>query len=209
MPWLPQTAAVLESWYSGVEGADALSAILLGEADPGGRLPVTFPADPGQTPTNSPERYPGVDGVADYSEGLLVGYRWYDATGFEPLFPFGHGLSYSRFAYSDLAVTAHADGWEVSFTVRNTGSRFGSEVAQLYLGPADGMSASAPPRQLAGFAKIGLAAGEERRLTLRLDRQALSYWSSDRRAWVPSRGPRSIEIGASSRDIRLMGRLAP
>ena len=100
MPWVPQTAAVLETWYSGVEGADALSAILLGEADPGGRLPVTFPADPGQTPTSSPERYPGVDGVADYSEGLLVGYRWYDATGSEPLFPFGHGLSYSRFAYS-------------------------------------------------------------------------------------------------------------
>ena len=84
MPWLPQTAAVLETWYPGVEGADALSAILLGEADPGGRLPVTFPADPGQTPTSSPERYPGIDGVADYSEGLLVGYRWYDATGPSP-----------------------------------------------------------------------------------------------------------------------------
>jgi beta-glucosidase len=183
--------------------------ILLGEADPGGRLPLTFPADPSQTPTSPSERYPGVDGVADYSEGVLVGYRWYDTTGTEPLFPFGHGLSYTRFAYRDLAVTARADGWDVAFTVGNTGSRFGYEVAQLYLGPPDGMGASAPPRQLAGFAKIGLAAGEERRLTLQLDRRALSSWWTDLRAWMPSRGPRSIEIGASSRDIRLVGRLIP
>ena len=202
MPWLARTAAVLETWYPGVAGAEALAAILLGEADPGGRLPVTFPADPGRTPTSSPERYPGIGGVADYREGVLVGYRWYDVTGTEPLFPFGYGLSYTRFAYRDLAVTAHADGWEVAFTVRNIGPRFGSEVAQLYLGPPDGVSASLSPRQLAGFAKIGLAPGEQRRLTLPLDRQAaLSYWSSERGAWVPALEARPIEVGASSRDI--------
>jgi len=119
-------------------------------------------------------------------------------------------LSYTRFAYRDLAVTAHADSWEVAFTVRNIGPRFGSEVAQLYLGPPDGVSASLPPRQLAGFAKIGLAPGEQRRLALPLDRQAaLSYWSSERGAWVPAREARPIELGASSRDIRLVGRLPP
>jgi beta-glucosidase len=205
MPWLPRAAAVLETWYPGVEGAAALEAVLLGEADPGGRLPVTFPSDPALTPTSPPERYPGVGEVATYSEGVLVGYRWYDATGTEPLFPFGHGLSYTRFAYSDLAMTEDSDGVTVGFTIRNTGNRPGSEVPQLYLGEPDPAAVPMPPRQLKGFAKVDLAQGEERRIELRLDRQAMSFWSTGRRAWTAIPGAVRVEIGASSRDIRLTG----
>ena len=149
MPWLARTAAVLETWYPGVAGAEAVAAILLGEADPGGRLPVTFPADPGRTPTSSPSGTPASPGWPTTARASWLATVGTMSPG-PSLFPFGYGLSYTRFAYSDLAVTAHADGWEVAFTVRNIGPRFSFEVAQLYLGPPDGLSTSLPPRQLAG-----------------------------------------------------------
>ena len=208
MPWLQRTAAVLESWYPGGEGAAAQAAVLLGIADPGGRLPVTFPGDPARTPTSQPERYPGVDGAAVYGEGILIGYRWYDAMVEDPLFPFGHGLSYTRFAYEDLSLTADGDGVAVSFTLRNAGTRPGTEVPQLYLGPAGATAVSLPPRQLAGFAKVALAPGEVLRLSWRLERPALSFWSAERGAWQPLSGELRVEIGASSRDIRLRGRIS-
>ncbi|MFO1067518.1 MAG: fibronectin type III-like domain-contianing protein [Geminicoccaceae bacterium] len=202
-------AAVLETWYPGVAGAEALADVLLGAADPGGRLPVTFPADPAAMPTAAPARYPGEGGIARYDEGLLMGYRWYDATGTRPLFPFGHGLSYARFAYADLAVRPEGDGAEVAFTVTNTGSRRGTEVAQLYLGPPEPPPAPMPPRRLAGFARLDLAAGESRRVTLAVAPEALAWWSPERRGWLPAPGPRRVEVGASSRDVRLTGRLEP
>ncbi|WP_431873256.1 glycoside hydrolase family 3 C-terminal domain-containing protein [Amycolatopsis sacchari] len=195
MPWLDRTAAVLQMWYPGQEGADATAALLLGEANPGGKLPVTYPKREADAPTAPPERYPGVNGHAQYSEGIFVGYRHYDAHDVEPLFPFGHGLSYTRFHYSDLSVR----GRQVEFLLRNTGDRAGAEVAQVYLGPP----ASVPvpmARQLAAFARVELRPGESRRIRLELPGRALSYWSG---GWRVVPGDREVQVGSSSRDIRL------
>ncbi|MBN1172969.1 MAG: glycoside hydrolase family 3 C-terminal domain-containing protein, partial [Micromonosporaceae bacterium] len=203
MPWLDRTPAVLQMWYPGQEGADATAALLLGEANPAGKLPVTYPREEADAPTAAAERYPGVDGHAAYGEGIFVGYRHYDATGTTPLFPFGHGLSYTTFRYSGLAVTRRGGTVTVAFTVRNTGRRSGVEVAQVYLGPA--RSVAMPQRQLAGFARVSLPAGAAKRVTITIPKQTLSYWSTARQGWVVAEGKRQVMVGSSSRDIRLTG----
>ncbi|MCK2218997.1 glycoside hydrolase family 3 C-terminal domain-containing protein [Actinomadura sp. ATCC 31491] len=201
MPWLARVPAVLQLWYPGQEGADATAKLLLGAAVPGGKLPVTFPARAEDAPTAPQERYPGVNGTALYSEGVFVGYRHYDAHGIEPLFPFGHGLSYTRFGYSGLSVRPAGDGLSVSFTLANTGRREGVEVAQVYLTPPAGPPVPMPPRQLAAFARVRLAPGERRRVTVTVPGRALRYWGDGR--WVRAAGRRAVEVGASSRDLRL------
>jgi beta-glucosidase len=208
MPWLDKTGAVLEMWYPGQEGGDATAALLLGQANPGGKLPVTFPRSEEQTPIGgSAERYPGVDGRATYGEGLLVGYRWYDAQNVEPLFPFGHGLSYTTFAYSGLAIAPSGDGFDVTFRVRNSGAAAGAEVPQVYLGPPANPPAPIEPKRLAGFARITLRRGEERAVTIHVGRREWSYWSTATHHWVVAPGPRPAYVGSSSRDIRLRGAL--
>ncbi|WP_431922842.1 beta-glucosidase [Nonomuraea jabiensis] len=201
MPWLGGVCSILQMWYPGQEGADATATLLLGGASPGGKLPVTFPARAEDVPTAQPERYPGVGGVADYSEGVLVGYRHYDAHGIEPLFPFGHGLSYTRFQYGGLSVRAAGGGLSVSFTVANTGRRAGVEVPQVYLGPPPGPPVPMPPRALAGFARVRLSPGERRLVTVTVPPRALQYWSDGR--WTLARGRRTVHVGSSSRDLRL------
>ncbi|WP_156724548.1 beta-glucosidase [Streptomyces apocyni] len=210
MPWLERTAAVLQMYYPGQEGAAATTAVLFGDADPGGRLTQSFPADDQAHPmAGDPRRYPGVDGVEEYSEGVRVGYRWYDAEGVPPLFPFGHGLSYTTFAYEDLATHPATDGLAptgglaVSFTVRNTGVRDGVEVAQVYLGPSPDLRVDQPERTLAGYRRLALKAGERRRITVRVARRTLSSWDTARHGWVLGTGPRTVWVGASSRDLRL------
>lgn len=196
MPWLDKTASVLQMWYPGQEGADATAALLLGEANPAGKLPETYPKRAEDAPTAPPERYPGVNGHAQYSEGIFVGYRFYDANDVEPLFPFGHGLSYTRFRYSDLSV----QGRHVEFVLRNTGDRTGAEVAQVYVTPPS--SAPVPmARQLAAFARAELHPGESRRMRLEIPERALSYWSSG--GWRVVPGSREVQVGSSSRDVRL------
>ncbi|SEN74815.1 glycoside hydrolase family 3 protein [Nonomuraea pusilla] len=202
MPWLDEVPTVLQMWYPGQEGGDATAALLLGAENPGGRLPVTFPRRPGDAPTASPERYPGVGGRAVYGEGVLVGYRHYDAHGIEPLFPFGHGLSYTRFAYSGLSVRRSGDGLAVSFTLANAGRRAGYEVAQVYLSAPPDPPVPMPPRRLAAFARVRLEPGERRRVTLAVARRALEYWAAGR-GWVVAAGRRTVLVGASSRDLRL------
>jgi beta-glucosidase len=145
MPWLSQVKGVIEAWYSGEEDGNAIAPVLFGEVDPSGKLPITFPSSETDVPANTPQQYPGVDGVAVYSEGLEVGYRYDDANNLTPLFPFGYGLSYTSFAFSHLTVS----GSQVTAEVTNTGDRAGTEVAQLYIG--DPASAGEPPRQLKGF----------------------------------------------------------
>ncbi|MFI7228988.1 glycoside hydrolase family 3 C-terminal domain-containing protein [Nonomuraea angiospora] len=201
MPWVGNVSSILQMWYPGQEGADATATLLLGGASPGGKLPVTFPRRAEDVPTARPERYPGVGGVADYSEGVLVGYRHYDAHGIEPLFPFGHGLSYTRFQYDGLSVRAAGGGLSVSFTVANTGWRAGVEVPQVYLGSPPGPPVPMPPRALAGFARVGLSPGERRRVTVAVPPRALQYWSDGR--WTLARGRRTVHVGSSSRDLRL------
>ncbi len=203
MPWAEQAAALLQLWYPGQEGGEATAALLLGEANPGGKLPVTFPRTDADAPTAPQERYPGTDGRAGYDEGIFVGYRWYDAQGIEPLFPFGHGLSYTSFEYDALEVRPAGDGLDVTFRVRNTGRVVGDEVPQVYLGPTQDAVVPMAPRQLAGFERITLTPGERREVTVHVGARQLSYWSVDADRWVRATGTRTIYVGASSRDIRL------
>jgi beta-glucosidase len=203
MPWADRVAGILQMWYPGQEGADATAAILLGEASPSGRLPVTFPRRLEDSPTNPPERYPGVNGRGAYSEGIFVGYRWYDKQQLEPLFPFGHGLSYTTFAYSGLNVRPAADGYDVRFTIRNTGTREGVEVPQVYVGPPPNPPAPMAVKQLVGFERVSLAPGQSRQITVHVDARGLSYWSSANHRWTLAPGRRTFMVGASSRNITL------
>ncbi|MEU8759369.1 glycoside hydrolase family 3 C-terminal domain-containing protein [Streptomyces sp. NPDC048659] len=210
MPWLADTAAVLQMYYPGQEGAAATAAVLFGDTDPGGRLTQTFPAAEDRHPTaGDPARYPGKDGTETYAEGVHVGHRWYDAHDVTPLFPFGHGLSYTRFDYTGLRVTPTGearDALDVSFTVTNTGARAGTEVAQVYAGPSPDLAAlgvDQPRRLLAGYRRLVLAPGESRRVTLRIAARTLSSWDPARHGWVLGTGRRTLWAGASSRDLRL------
>jgi beta-glucosidase len=208
LPWLEDAAAVLQTWYPGQEGGEAAAALLLGEANPGGRLPVTFPRAEADAPTSPPERYPGRDGRASYDEGILVGYRWYDAQGVEPLFGFGHGLSYTRFAYDQLGVQPAGDGLDVTFRVRNTGKVGGDDVPQVYLGPPVNPPVAMASRHLVGFERVSLAPGESKSVTVHVDARQLSYWSVDAAGWARATGQRTVYVGASSRDIRLQAPVA-
>ncbi|MEU9864718.1 beta-glucosidase [Streptomyces sp. NPDC047971] len=208
MPWLEGSAAVLQMYYPGQEGAAATAAVLFGDADPGGRLTQTFPAAEDRHPTaGDPLRYPGKDGVQEYSEGVHVGHRWYDAEGVEPLFPFGHGLSYTSFGYDGLEVGRDGDGGlAVTFTVRNTGGRAGVEVAQVYLGPSPHLTTlgvDQPRQSLAGYRRLELAPGERRRVTVPVAARTLSSWDVARHDWVLGTGRRTVRVGSSSRDPRL------
>jgi beta-glucosidase len=203
LPWLDQAAAVLQLWYPGQEGGEAAAAVLLGEANPGGKLPVTFPRAAADGPTAPEARYPGIDGRALYDEGIFVGYRWYDEQGIEPLFPFGHGLSYTTFAYDGLEVERTGDGIEITFTVRNTGQVAGAAVPQVYLGPPSDAGVPMAPKQLVGFERVTLQPGEQRQVTVHVGERQLSYWSVETNGWVRAGGRRSVSVGSSSRDTPL------
>ncbi|MFF3016178.1 beta-glucosidase [Streptomyces sp. NPDC057939] len=204
MPWLARTGAVLQMYYPGQEGAGATADILFGDVDPGGRLTQTFPADERTTPVAGDLlRYPGVGGRQEYGEGVHVGHRWYDERGVTPLFPFGHGLSYTTWAYEKLTVRPERGGLRAEFTVRNTGRRKGVEVAQVYLGPSERLALDQPVRVLAGYRRLVLAPGESRRVTVDIDVRTLSSWDAERGAWVPGTGRREVFVGRSSRELTL------
>jgi beta-glucosidase len=203
MPWADQVPAIVEAWYPGEEDGNAVAAVLFGDVDPGGRLPVTFPRADTDVPAHTAAQYPGVDGTAIYSEGLQIGYRWYDAQRIAPLYPFGYGLSYTTFRYSRLA-TSRPDRQgrvTVSLTVTNTGHRAGSTVAQLYV--ADPVATGEPPIQLKGFQRVSLDPGQTRRLTLQLDRRAFSVWDTAAQRWTVTPGRYTIRAGSSSADLPL------
>jgi beta-glucosidase len=201
MPWLDNVAAVLQVWYPGERFGTALARVLFGDEDPGGRLPVTFPADVGQGPVQAIEQYPGSGGVATYTEDILVGYRFFAANDQQPLFPFGHGLSFARFAYENLTVHRPGRGEiHVSFGIVNDSPRPGYEVAQLYLRCPD--QAAEPPLQLKGFQRVHLQAGERRDVTFTLTSMDLAAWS-DPAGWTVHPGSYEVLIGASSADVRL------
>lgn len=203
MPWLRDTAAVLEMWYPGQEGAEATASLLYGDSAPSGRLTQTFPASETAHPmAGDPHRYPGVNGKQTYSEGLNVGYRWYDQTGVAPLFPFGHGLSYTSFDQRDLEVRRTKAGLKATVTVRNTGSRAGEETVQLYLGPSPDTTAPQVKKKLAGYTKVTLAPGEQRKVTIKVDEQQLKYWDSTEHNWQPGTGERTVQVGSSAADLK-------
>ncbi|WP_327282321.1 MULTISPECIES: glycoside hydrolase family 3 C-terminal domain-containing protein [unclassified Streptomyces] len=204
MPWLSRTGAVLQMYYPGQEGAGATSDVLFGDVDPGGRLTQTFPAEEQATPVGGdPLRYPGVGGRQEYGEGVHVGHRWYDAQQVTPLFPFGHGLSYTTWEYEKLSVRPERGGLRVEFTVRNTGRRKGTEVAQVYVGPSADLKLEQPVRALAGYRRLTLAPGEARRVVIDIDARALSSWDPEQHAWVPGSGRREVFAGRSSRELHL------
>ncbi|HEY0476629.1 MAG TPA: glycoside hydrolase family 3 C-terminal domain-containing protein [Kofleriaceae bacterium] len=204
MPWIRDVDAVLATWYPGIGGGEAIANILFGEVNPSGKLPITFPRTEADLPTGPNPPDPAALEV-NYTEGLLIGYRWFDARNIEPLFPFGHGLSYTRFAYSHLQVTPVAGdgdrGLWVSFDVKNTGERTGAEVAQVYLKLPD--STGEPPRRLAGWDKLSLRPGQTRRVRVKLAPERLAYWNVATGDWAIAAGPYQISVGASSRDLRL------
>jgi beta-glucosidase len=219
MPWIHAVQAVIEGWYPGQQDGNAISAVLFGDVDPGGKLPVTFPADARQPLSATHSRWPGTGGEVNYSEGLDIGYRWYDAHHFTPLFPFGFGLTYTTFALSRLRITQlSTHGLDpnsrpgqvvavVHAQLANTGSRLGSDVAQLYL--ADPASTGEPPRQLRGFARAQLAAHHRTSVTLVLTARDLAYWSARAMRWVVAPGRYGVFVGDSSAlaDLPLRGSL--
>ena len=199
MPWADRAAAVLMVWYPGEEGAAALADILTGAAEPGGRLPITFPQR--MEDVTAWQTYPGAAGTVEYGEGVFVGYRQFDTAGTEPAFCFGHGLGYTTFEYGEPRLDVRGDDVTVTLTVSNTGPRRGSEVVQLYV--ANGASPVLRPEQeLRAFTKVTLDAGARRDVVLRLDARAFSYWDTDAADWVAPAGRYELRIGASSRDIR-------
>lgn len=208
MPWLARVQAVVEAWYPGQQDGNAIAPILFGDVDPSGKLPETFPRSQADLPTRTPQQYPGVGGQAVYSEGLFVGYRWYYAKRITPLFAFGFGLSYTSFGLRHLKVRAakRATAATASFDVVNTGHRAGAEVAELYV--ASPRATGEPPKQLEGFAKVSLAPGRVRRLTIGLDSRSFAYWSVRSHAWRVAPGCYRILVGRSSRDVPLSGPVA-
>ena len=205
MPWSSNTAASLVAWFPGQENGNALAQILFGDVNPSGRLPVTFPAAARQVPAGTTAQFPGVNGRAAYSEGLEIGYRWYDANNITPLFAFGHGLSYTTFGYSNLTVSAASPSGQVriAFDLTNTGARAGAEVAQLYLGFPS--AAGEPPKLLKGFTKVTLSPGLSQPVSFNLGWQDLANWDPGARGWVVTPGVFHVLVGASSRDLRLTG----
>jgi beta-glucosidase len=219
MPWIDKTSAVIEAWYAGSKGADAVANILFGTVNPSAKLPMTFP----QSEADLPHPKLIVPATADlgpaavmrtgeakptfqvtYDEGLKVGYKWYDAEKKPVLFPFGFGLSYTTYAYSDLQVSFGKDV-SVTFTVKNTGSRAGEEIAEVYAAlPA---SAGEPPKRLVGFSKVHLNAGQGTEVTVNLDPRFLSVYNEKKDAWELTPGSYSIMVGGSSQNLPLTSKI--
>ncbi|MCR4406274.1 MAG: glycoside hydrolase family 3 C-terminal domain-containing protein [Anaerolineae bacterium] len=207
MNWLDKVAAVVQAWYPGQECGNAIADVLFGDVNPSGRLPQTFPKRLEDNPAYI--NYPGENGKVYYGEGIFVGYRYYDRKKIEPLFPFGYGLSYTTFAYSHLRLSASEidadEELQVSVEVQNTGARAGQEVVQLYVRDVEA-SLIRPEKELKGFAKVFLAPGETKTVTLTLNRESLAYYDDLARQWVAEAGEFEVLVGSSSRDIHASAR---
>jgi len=207
--FIDQIPAVIETWYPGQEGGTALAEALLGDVNPSGKLPVTFERR-FEDSAVAASYYPNADKRIAYKEGVFLGYRHFDKTGGKPLFPFGHGLSYTSFKYGALTVTPEVMTGDapvtVSFDVTNVGRRRGAEIAQLYVGDRHA-PVPRPPKELKGFAKIDLAPGERKRVQIRLDRRALSYFDVATKKWRAEPGTFELLVGSSSQRIELNGQL--
>lgn len=209
MPWIDQVAALVEAFYPGQENGNAIANILLGKTNPSGKLPITFPKHLEDNPAYINTPYKNCREVI-YGEGIFVGYRYYDKKNVEPLFPFGHGLSYTSFAYENPKVisqqinkTALDNGecLEISLTVTNTGNINGKEVVQLYVTDLES-SLPRPPKELKGFAKVALQVGESRQITFKLNQRSFAFYDPYKKHWVAEPGEFEILFGSSSRDIR-------
>ncbi|MEI6751764.1 MAG: glycoside hydrolase family 3 C-terminal domain-containing protein [Paludibacter sp.] len=204
MPWVNEVNSILEAYYPGEEGGNAIANVLSGVVNPSGKLPETFPLKLSDNPAFP--YYSRDSVVANYSEGIYVGYRHYDKNKVEPLFPFGYGLSYTQFKYSHLKITPKDKNFSVSFDITNTGKVDGAEVAQLYLKELN-CSEDRPEKELKNFDKVFLKKGETKTITLKIERQQLAFFSLMQNKWAIEPGKFEVLIGSSSRDIRLKGSL--
>lgn len=200
MPWVDDVPAIVQMWYAGMEGGNAIADVLIGNTNPSGKLPMTFPKALDDSPAHALGDYAAE--ACRYEEGIFVGYRWFDARAIEPLFAFGHGLSYTEFELSRLSVETTGENVRASLTVTNTGNRAGSEVVQVYVSQPI-CSVERPPRELKDFAKIHLEPGMARSLKFDLPRAAFAFWSDSKNQWVVEPGEFLIEAGVSSRRIIL------
>lgn len=200
MPWLAKVSAVLEVWYPGTRGAEAIGRLLFGEANPSGRLPISFPRQEQQLPR------PRLDGdinhldrpfAVDYREGAAVGYKWFDREHLQPLFPFGYGLSYTRFEYSGIIAKFDHGVLTVSFDIKNAGERAGKDVPQVYVGPLAGGWES--PRRLVGWKKLELASGARQHVVLTIDQRLLGVYDGTAQRWTINPGEYKVEVGSSAR----------
>jgi beta-glucosidase len=210
LPWIDKVKGVLQMWWPGDEGGWATANVLLGNVSPAGRLPISWAknlADYAATDPKYPERSrKGVDGKTTFTEGVDVGYRWFDKLDVQPLFAFGHGLSYTTFDYSGLSVKKASDGGlDVAVTIRNTGAMGSDEVPQLYLGAPAEVPAGVqfPVRALVAFDRVHIGKGESREVVLHVAPRQLQYWSTKDGKWITASGKRTISVGGSSRDLRL------
>ena len=198
MPWAADAPAIVQAWYAGMEGGNALADVLLGDVNPSGKLPITFPRSLQDTPAHRLGDYAAE--VCDYKEGIFVGYRWYDAQEIAPLFPFGHGLSYTTFELANMRLEKDGDGLRVELDITNTGNRAGAEVVQIYVGQPE-CSVERPVRELKEFAKVTLQPAETRHVEIQLSREAFAFWNPEPNAWVVEASEFVIEAGVSSRQI--------
>lgn len=201
--WLGATPAVLQAFYYGQEGGNAIADILFGKVSPSGKLPATFPRRWEDSPAFG--HYPGDGKSVDYAEGMLVGYRWFDTKKIEPLFPFGHGLSYTNFKYSKLKLIKGKNAnLTVRFEIENAGKHDAAEVAQIYVQDIES-SLLRPTKELKGFQKVFLKAGEKKLISAALNQNAFAFYDPEKKSWIAEKGDFKILVGSSSRDIRLSG----
>ena len=203
MPWVDKVPAIVQGWYLGSEAGNALADVLSGDVNPSGKLPFTFPVELSQSPVTDEEQYPGIpregEDIIDeyYTEGVFVGYRWYDSNSVKPLFAFGHGLSYTTFEYGE----ARMRGRKLSVSVKNTGDVAGAEVVQLYISDPEA-SVARPAKELKGFKKVFLQPGESKTVTFEIPDSALSFFDAEKHEWVAEPGEFVAHVGSGSDDIR-------
>ena len=204
--WSNKAKAIVQAWYAGMEGGNALAQVLFGQINPSGKLPMTFPKKLEDSPAHKLGEYPGVNLVEHYNEGVFVGYRYFDTYKVEPQFCFGHGLSYTTFAYENLKVTPGKNSASVKLTVKNTGKMAGAEVVQIYVGDPSA-SVPRPEKELKAFSKIFLTPGESKEVELQLPESSFQFFDEAKGKFVLEPGTFIIMAGSSSRDIRLTGDL--
>lgn len=202
--WVDKTKGIIQAWYPGMEGGNALAKIIFGQVNPSGKLPVSFPKKLADAPAIKMGEFPGDKETVKYFDDIYVGYRYFDTYKIEPQFAFGHGLSYTTFKYSNLRVKTGNKTATVTFNIKNTGTMAGAEVAQLYVKQEKG-NIPRPEKELKGFIKVFLKAGEEKKITLTLNEEAFQYFNDVKNKWVMDPGVFEFNIGSSSRDIKLKG----
>ena len=203
MPWVDKVPAIVQGWYLGSEAGPALADVLSGDVNPSGKLPFTFPYEFKDGPVFNEEQYPGIqregEDIIDeyYTEGIFVGYRWYDTKDVKPMFAFGHGLSYTTFEYGEASIR----GRKLSLKLSNTGKVAGAEVVQLYISDPE-CSVERPAKELKGFKKVFLQPGESKTVTFEIPDSALSFFDADQHKWVVEPGEFIAHVGSGSDDIR-------